>query len=105
RCRRARRRAGAEATGAPALADAFPVSHPGRTGGAWSPDEGRAMVDVVVVGLVCRDIVVTVEELPVSGSVPVGTRIETLGGAANQAVGARQLGLSAGLVGVVGQDA
>lgn len=63
------------------------------------------MVDVVVVGLVCRDIVVAVEELPASGSVRVGTRIETLGGAANQAVGARQLGLSAGLVGVVGQDA
>lgn len=63
------------------------------------------MVDVVVVGLVCRDLVVAVEKLPESGSVPVRRRIETLGGAANQAVGARQLGLSAGLLGVVGQDA
>ncbi|WP_413451757.1 PfkB family carbohydrate kinase [Georgenia phoenicis] len=62
------------------------------------------MVDVVVAGLVCRDLVVSVEALPGSGSVPVGTRLETLGGAANQAVGLRQLGLSAGVVGVVGED-
>src|SRR5690625_1100444 len=63
------------------------------------------MLDVVVDGLICRDLVVTVEELPASGSTPVIRRIETLGGAANQAVGARQLGLSAGVVGVVGEDA
>src|SRR5690625_1813229 len=63
------------------------------------------MLDVVVDGLICRDLVVTVEELPESGSTPVIRRIETLGGAANQAVGARQLGLSAGVVGVVGEDA
>lgn len=63
------------------------------------------MVDVVVAGLVCRDLVVAVDALPGSGSAPVTTRTETLGGAANIAVGARQLGLSAALVGVVGQDA
>ena len=62
------------------------------------------MVDVVVAGLVCRDLLVRVEQLPDSGSAPVTDRAETLGGAANIAVGARQLGLSAGLVGVVGQD-
>lgn len=63
------------------------------------------MVDVVVVGLVCRDLVVAVDELPASGSAPVTHRGETLGGAANIAVAARRLGRSAGLVGVVGQDA
>ncbi len=62
------------------------------------------MVDVVVVGLICRDVVVAVDELPGEGSVPVSEREETLGGAANIAVAARQLGLSAGLVGVVGED-
>lgn len=61
-------------------------------------------MDVVVVGLVCRDLVVAVDDLPAGGSTPVTTRIETLGGAANVAVAARQLGLSAGLVGVVGED-
>jgi len=63
------------------------------------------VVDVVVVGLVCRDLVVAVDELPASGSAPVTHRGETLGGAANIAVAARRLGRSAGLVGVVGQDA
>src|SRR5699024_2644955 len=75
-----------------------------RTGGAPWPGEGCAVLDVLVAGLVCRDLVVAVVELPDSGSAPVTTRIETLGGAANIAVASRQLGLSAGLVGVLGQD-
>ncbi|MEE6282038.1 PfkB family carbohydrate kinase [Georgenia sp. MJ170] len=62
------------------------------------------MADVVVVGLVCRDVVVRVPRLPGSGSVAVDERHEVLGGAANQAVGLVQLGRSATLVGVVGED-
>lgn len=63
------------------------------------------MVDVVVVGLVTRDLVVAVDALPeAGGSAPVTHRRERLGGAANQAVGCRQLGLGAALAGVVGDD-
>lgn len=75
-------------------------------GGVWVPHAGRvAVVDVVVVGLVCRDLVLAVGDVPDGGSVPVSRRIETLGGAANQAVAARQLGRTAAVVGVVGDDA
>lgn len=63
------------------------------------------MVDVVVVGQVGRDIVLVVEEMPdAGGGTAVSERQELLGGAANQAVGARQMGWSAALVGVVGDD-
>lgn len=64
------------------------------------------MRDVVVVGQVARDLVLGVEELPgPGGSVPVRHRWEGLGGkGANQALACCQLGLSAALVGVVGDD-
>ncbi|PFG40508.1 ribokinase [Georgenia soli] len=63
------------------------------------------MLDVAVVGLVTRDLVVAVDALPdAGGSAPVTTRREQLGGAANQAVGCRQLGLTAAVAGVVGDD-
>jgi len=59
----------------------------------------------VVAGQVARDLVLKVEQLPDEGSsADVVERLEMLGGAANQAVGCRQLGWSAGLVGVVGDD-
>ncbi|WP_250444456.1 PfkB family carbohydrate kinase [Actinotalea sp. C106] len=63
------------------------------------------MLDVVVCGLVGRDLVVAVRALPDAGSsTEVEQRLELLGGAVNQAVGARQMGLTAGVVGVVGDD-
>ncbi|UNX53543.1 PfkB family carbohydrate kinase [Georgenia sp. TF02-10] len=63
------------------------------------------MADVVVMGVVGRDLVVAVDQLPAAGgSVPVTQRLEMLGGAANQAVACRQLGCSAALLGVVGAD-
>lgn len=59
----------------------------------------------MVAGQVARDLVLKVEQLPDEGSsADVVERLEMLGGAANQAVGCRQLGWSAGLVGVVGDD-
>ncbi len=58
-----------------------------------------------MVGQVARDLVLKVEEIPdEGGSTEVLERLELLGGAANQAVGARQLGWSSALVGVVGDD-
>ncbi|GAA1639281.1 PfkB family carbohydrate kinase [Georgenia ruanii] len=63
------------------------------------------MADVAVIGQVARDLVLAVDELPGPGAgAPVTARLELLGGAANQAVGCRQLGRSAALVGVVGDD-
>lgn len=60
----------------------------------------------MVVGQVARDLVLRVEQIPgEGGSADVVERVEVLGGAANQAVGCRQLGWSSGLVGVVGDDA
>lgn len=64
------------------------------------------MPDVVVVGQVGRDVVLRVEAMPdADGGTAVTERRELLGGAANQAVGARQMGWSTGLIGVVGDDA
>ncbi|WP_246258461.1 PfkB family carbohydrate kinase [Amycolatopsis anabasis] len=62
--------------------------------------------DVVVVGQVARDLVLTVADAPGAGeSAPVRSRREVLGGkGANQAVGLAQLGVSPALVGVVGED-
>ncbi|MEU4715830.1 PfkB family carbohydrate kinase [Micromonospora purpureochromogenes] len=62
--------------------------------------------DVMVVGQVARDLVLLVDEVPAaSGTAPVRRRRELLGGkGANQAVGLAQLGVDAGLVGVVGDD-
>lgn len=63
------------------------------------------MFDVVVVGQIGRDLVLAVDHLPGGGkSVAVSRRREVLGGAVNQAVGARQLGCRVALVGVVGDD-
>lgn len=64
------------------------------------------MTDLVVVGQVARDLVLRVTEMPEAmGSADVLERRELLGGkGANQAVGARQLGASVALVGVVGDD-
>ncbi|WP_129337827.1 PfkB family carbohydrate kinase [Cellulomonas endophytica] len=64
------------------------------------------MVDAVVVGQVARDLVLRVPAVPeAEGSVPVEERSELLGGkGANQGVGLALLGLSAALVGVVGDD-
>jgi ribokinase len=63
-------------------------------------------MDVAVVGQVARDLVLLVDELPGPGrSTPVRERRETLGGkGANQAVSLAQLGGSAALIGVVGDD-
>lgn len=64
------------------------------------------MVDVVVVGQVGRDLVLTVPQVPAAGgAVDVTDRHELLGGAVNQAVGCRQLGLRTAVLGVVGDDA
>lgn len=64
------------------------------------------MVDVVVVGHVGRDLVLVVDEVPdAGGGTAVRERHELLGGAANQAVGVRQMGWTAGLVGAIGSDA
>ncbi|WP_432491179.1 PfkB family carbohydrate kinase [Kineococcus gypseus] len=61
---------------------------------------------VAVVGQVGRDLVLAVDDVPgPGGSVEVRERREVLGGkGANQAVAAAQLGTSAALVGVVGDD-
>lgn len=68
---------------------------------------GGGMTDVVVLGQIGRDLVLTMAALPdAGGSVPADGRIEVLGGkGANQAVALAQLGLSVALVGVVGDDA
>jgi ribokinase len=65
------------------------------------------MPDVVVVGQIARDLVLGVDTMPAGGgSTEVRHRAELLGGkGANQAVGLRQLTVTAGLVGVVGDDA
>ncbi len=65
------------------------------------------MADVVVVGQVGRDLVLGVDAMPPEGgSADVAERDELLGGkGANQAVGLSQLGVSAALVAVVGDDA
>ncbi|WP_337063391.1 PfkB family carbohydrate kinase [Kineococcus sp. G2] len=62
---------------------------------------------VVVVGQVGRDLALAVDELPgAGGSTDVRERREVLGGkGANQAVAVAQLGMSAAVVGVVGDDA
>jgi ribokinase len=63
------------------------------------------MVDVVVVGHVGRDLVLEVDDVPGPGAgASVRARQERAGGAVNQAVAARQLGLSAALVAAVGDD-
>ncbi|WP_432484891.1 PfkB family carbohydrate kinase [Kineococcus esterisolvens] len=61
---------------------------------------------VVVVGQVARDLVLAVDGLPgAGGSATVRERQEVLGGkGANQAVAVAQLGMSAAVVGVVGDD-
>lgn len=58
-------------------------------------------------GQLARDLVLQVDEVPgPHGSVPVRRRREMLGGkGANQAVALTQLGLTAGLIAVVGDDA
>jgi ribokinase len=63
-------------------------------------------VDVLVVGQIARDLVLLVDDVPgPRGTVPVRQRREMLGGkGANQAVGLTQLGVRAGLIGVVGDD-
>ncbi|MFJ8578027.1 PfkB family carbohydrate kinase [Micromonospora sp. NPDC093277] len=65
-----------------------------------------AGLDALVVGQVCRDLVLLVDEVPgPSGTAPVRRRRELLGGkGANQAVGLAQLGVRVGLLGVVGED-
>jgi ribokinase len=64
------------------------------------------VTDVVVVGQIARDLVLRVDELPAGNhATPVRERRELLGGkGANQAVALTQLGTSAALVGVVGDD-
>ncbi|QTR04310.1 bifunctional hydroxymethylpyrimidine kinase/phosphomethylpyrimidine kinase, partial [Saccharothrix algeriensis] len=61
---------------------------------------------IAVVGQIARDLVLVVPEVPdASGTAPVLERREVLGGkGANIAVGAVQLGASATVVGVVGDD-
>ncbi|MFD2765016.1 PfkB family carbohydrate kinase [Micromonospora eburnea] len=63
-------------------------------------------LDALVVGQVCRDLVLLVDEVPgPSRTTPVRRRRELLGGkGANQAVGLAQLGVRVGLLGVVGED-
>ncbi|GLY15962.1 ribokinase [Kineosporia sp. NBRC 101677] len=63
-------------------------------------------LDVAVLGQIGRDLVLQVQEWPEpGGAAPAGRRLEMLGGkGANQAVGMAQLGLSVGLVAVVGDD-
>ena len=65
------------------------------------------MADVLVVGQLARDLVLQVDEMPgPQGSVAVRGRREMLGGkGANQAVALTQLGRTAGLIAVVGDDA
>ncbi|MFI0452754.1 PfkB family carbohydrate kinase [Actinomadura sp. 6N118] len=61
---------------------------------------------MVVVGQIARDLVLVVDEVPgPGGTAGVRRRRELLGGkGANQAVALAQLGMSVGLVGVVGED-
>lgn len=63
-------------------------------------------MDAFVVGQVARDLVLAIDEVPgPHGTTPVRQRREMLGGkGANQAVALSQLGLHAGLVGVLGDD-
>ncbi|MFC7400927.1 PfkB family carbohydrate kinase [Citricoccus sp. GCM10030269] len=62
--------------------------------------------DIVVVGHVARDLVLSVDRFPgAEASAQVRSRLEQLGGkGANQAVGMAQLGAPVRLVGVVGAD-
>jgi ribokinase len=61
---------------------------------------------VVVVGSINADLVVSVSHLPVPGETVPGARIQRLGGGkgANQAVAAARLGASVRFVGAVGDD-
>jgi len=70
------------------------------------PDYRSGLPRVVVIGPVGRDLLLRIGGLPEGGgSAPVEQRTEVLGGkGANQAVACRQLGVSAALVGVVGDD-
>jgi ribokinase len=63
-------------------------------------------MDALVFGQIARDLVLTVDGVPgPHGTVPVRSRREMLGGkGANQAVGLSQLGVGAGVCGVVGDD-
>lgn len=65
-----------------------------------------SLLDVMVVGQMARDLVVSVPDVPPPGSsATVRERKEMLGGkGANQAVSFAQLGKSVGLVSVVGDD-
>jgi ribokinase len=65
-----------------------------------------AVMHVVVVGQIARDLAVRVDEVPGPGTAAaVRERIEVLGGkGANQAVALAQLGCRPALVGVVGDD-
>ncbi|HEX2770959.1 MAG TPA: PfkB family carbohydrate kinase [Micromonosporaceae bacterium] len=60
----------------------------------------------MVIGQITRDLVLTVDQVPgPAGTTAVRQRREMLGGkGANQAVGLAQLGVSVGLLGVVGDD-
>jgi ribokinase len=64
------------------------------------------LVDAVVVGQIARDLVLTVAEVPgPHGTTAVRQRREMLGGkGANQAVALTQLGISAAVCGVLGDD-
>jgi ribokinase len=61
---------------------------------------------VLVVGQICRDLVLRIDLMPhAGGAEPVLERRELLGGkGANQAVGLRQLGADVAILGVVGRD-
>ncbi len=63
-------------------------------------------MDVVAVGQIARDLVLTVDELPgPDATTPVRLRREMLGGkGANQAVALTQLGIATAVCGVVGDD-
>ncbi|PSL53874.1 ribokinase [Saccharothrix carnea] len=66
----------------------------------------RSTMRIAVVGQIARDLVLTVPEVPEPGGrAVVGERREMLGGkGSNIARGTRQLGATAALVGVVGDD-
>jgi ribokinase len=72
----------------------------------WGMQESQRH-QVAVVGQIGRDLVLHIDDLPdEGGSSRIRERIERLGGkGANQAVGLRQLGADATLIGVVGDDA
>ena len=63
-------------------------------------------MDAMVVGQIARDLVLAVDEVPGPHDTrPVRSRLEMLGGkGANQAVALTQLGVTAGVCGVVGDD-